>query len=165
MYWGASLPESYQERLPVWSREKVLAECRTERERTDLDGWLVTRRGKNGRPMAEVRMPVVDIRAAGPSCAKELIKYLLKDAERDASTNELRYVDPKLYAQVYKVFSNTRSIYTSKGFWVREEREACCPNCGTEGEWRRFVVGRKELGWNVGHALASLGAFSRRGSP
>jgi hypothetical protein len=99
---------------------------------------LVTRRGKNGRLLPEVLWPVVDIRQCRGDVANELVKYIVKDAERYDS-GKLALVDPEFYSRAYEGMEQLRMIATSRGFWVDDAYVCRCDKCGSTDLERRFV--------------------------
>ena len=100
--WALALPKSYRAKLPVESVAETLAAQEHEWQRQQLAALLVTRRGPHGRQLAQVHVPVIDIREFGTeqkaagSIAAEAAKHLAKN----------------------EACEGVRSIATSPGFWV-----------------------------------------------
>ena len=100
--WAMALPHSYRAKLPVESVQQTLAAQQHPWQRQQLAALLVTRRGPHGRPLAQIHVPVIDIRELGTeqsdagSIADEAAKYL--------SNGE--------------ACEGVRSIASSRGFWM-----------------------------------------------
>lgn len=96
-------------------------------QRDELQRLLVTRR--NGEPLKEVPNPVIDIEKCESGIEHEIIKYLVKDAERDEQ-GRLSF-DADFLARVYRGTEGFRMVQTSRRFWVPMKTAACaCVNCG-----------------------------------
>lgn len=106
---------------------EVLAQQMEEWRRAELQRLLVTRR--NGEPLAEVPNPVLDIRQCYSGVEEEIIKYLVKDAERDKSG--VLVFNEDFLARVYEGTEGARMVQTSRGFWVPMNVKHCaCAKCG-----------------------------------
>jgi hypothetical protein len=134
--WGTAL-RSLGYGLPTRSLEDVLAGCKG-RSRTQLERVLVTRRGFRGKPLQTVDWPVVDVKECFGDVEKELVKYLVKDAEYDGP--ELKLIEPALYARIYQGLEGVRTIATSRGFFERSDRVCACEACGSTRIGRRTVA-------------------------
>jgi hypothetical protein len=121
---------------PTRSVADVVAALDGERRR-QLERVLVTRRGIRARSLTEVDWPVVDIRKCHGDVENELVKYLIKDAERDGSA--LKPVDPALYARVYQGLEGVRTIATSRHFFERSDDPCFCEECGSTRVGRRVA--------------------------
>lgn len=132
MWWGRALI-GLGYRPPHRSLEEVLSGTDSERKRQQLARVLVTRRGPNGRPLDPVPWPVVDVRACYGDVGEELVKYLVKDAERSPD-GALIFIDPELYAAIYVALEGIRTIQTSRGFWTNDDDSEGgilgCEQCG-----------------------------------
>jgi hypothetical protein len=133
--WGTALRKCGYE-PPTRSIEEVLAEHDGMR-RAQLERVLVTRRGSRGKPLRVIDWPVVDVRMCHGDVENELVKYLVKDAEREGG--ELRLIDPVLYARVYQGLEGVRTIATSRHFFERSDRVCACEACGGTRIGRRVV--------------------------
>jgi len=106
----------------------VLASVKEDWRRAELQRLLVTRR--NGEPILEVPNPVIDIVKCYAGIEHEIIKYLVKDAERDG--NGVLVFDDDFLARVYEATEGFRMIQTSRGFWVPIASKTCtCESCGS----------------------------------
>jgi hypothetical protein len=102
----------------------TVLESAQPRQRRELEQLLVHRRG--ARNVDEVDWPIVDIRpAVNVEC--ELIKYLVKDAEREGDV--LALIDPTLFAGIYRGLEKVRAIVTSRNFWPKGDAGRHC-ECG-----------------------------------
>jgi hypothetical protein len=107
---------------------EVLGQVMPEWRRAQLRQYLVERRG--GAPLESVPNPVDDIQECYGGIENELIKYLIKDAERDEHGNLV--FDDAFLACVYEASEGIRMIQTSRGFWVERGTHACsCDECGS----------------------------------
>jgi hypothetical protein len=130
--WGRSL-RKFGYVPPQRALADVLAE-ESDRGARDLQRWLVPRRG--ARTLELVYWPVIDIRQA-VNVERELIKYLVKDAEW--KDGRLEMVDGTLFGGIYKGLERVRTIVTSKHFWTDEKPSCACPECGCTAMSRRLV--------------------------
>jgi hypothetical protein len=122
---------------PTRALGEVLVEAKTERARGQLRRVLVTRRGPNGRALDQVDWPVVDIRPAFGDVEKELVKYLVKDAE--FVNGSLRLADPAAYGLIYEGLEGVRTIATSRHFFPPDDRTCSCSECGSTRLSTRLV--------------------------
>lgn len=141
--WGKALSTSYQHHLVesemVVTVDQVVAEMPASRKRYayQLREWLVTRRGRNGRPLALVWWPVIDVQQIrSAEIGQELCKYLVKDGERD-KRGELKLIDPEVFSRIYAALEATRTICTSRGLLVHDKEGCFCPRCG--GQYRKII--------------------------
>ncbi len=85
---------------------------------------------------------VVDVRAARPDVAHELVKYLTKDWEVEAGT--AKRVKSEVFAQIYDELDGKRMRQSSSGFAMWAVAKVCaCPACGFEAErthWARVEI-------------------------
>ena len=108
---------------------EVLGQEMPEWRRNQLRQRLVTR--KNGAPLEFVPNPVVDIQECYGGVENELIKYLVKDAERDEHGNLL--FDDVFLARVYEGTEGIRMVQTSRRFWIDHGKRTCrCEKCGSQ---------------------------------
>jgi hypothetical protein len=126
--WGQAL-RKHGFLVPVRSIRDVLNEAKSQRSRRQLERVLVTRRGKRGVPLTDVDWPVVDLRACNANVERELVKYLVKDAEIEHG--KLNFIDAKLYARIYEGLEGVRTIATSRHFYVKTDRVCACDKCGS----------------------------------
>lgn len=95
-----------------------------------------------GQDWTAVPRMVVDVRAARPDVAHELVKYLTKDWEVEAGT--AKRVRPEVFAQVYAELDGKRLRQSSSGFAMWAVEKVCaCPACGFEAErthWARVEI-------------------------
>jgi hypothetical protein len=107
---------------------EVLGQVMPEWRRAQLQALLVTRRG--GTPLESVSNPVVDIQECYGDVENELIKYLVKDAERDKHGNLV--FDDEFLARVYEGTEGLRMVQTSRRFWTEIGKRSCaCEKCGS----------------------------------
>jgi hypothetical protein len=107
---------------------EVLGQEMAEWRRKQLSQFLVERRG--GAPLDSVPNPVVDIQECYGGIENELIKYLIKDAERDE--DGALVFDDEFLACVYEGTEGVRMVQTSRGFWVECGKATCaCEECGS----------------------------------
>jgi len=136
-HWGIALVKFGYD-VPTRPTIEILEEENDENRRAELEKLLVTRRGKNGRLLSEVPWPVADIRKCRGDIANELVKYIVKDAERFDS-EKLNLVDPEFYSRAYEGMEQFRMIATSRGFWVDDAYVCRCDKCGSTDLERRFM--------------------------
>jgi hypothetical protein len=134
--WGKALSSSYQRHLVeskmVATVDEVIAGMPDSRKRYayQLREWLVTRRGKDGRPLALVWWPVIDVqKIKSAEIGQELCKYLVKDGEHD-KRGKLQLIDPEVFARIYAALEGTRAICTSRGLLQHDPKGCFCPMCG-----------------------------------
>lgn len=158
--WGNALSRVYQ-------LELVRAECvSTVDEIVDampvarawdgerLRSFLKTRRGKNGRPLAAVWRPVVDVQQVkSGDIPSELCKYLIKDGEKNKK-GEVELLDPKLYAQIYAALERVRAICTARRLLEPVATNCFCQHCG--GVYRRWIEPAPNLPQPTGPPSAQL---------
>lgn len=126
--WGAALLKlGYV--VPLEPMEEVLAGALPQ-SREQLRQWLVTRRGKQGRLLDAIYAPVIDIEQVYGDVENELVKYLLKDMERDPD-GEQKLIAPELFARVYAGLEGVRTVVTSTGFWGKGGSPCKCQTCGS----------------------------------
>ena len=131
--WGRAL-RKFGYALPQRALIDVLADV-SDREARDLQRWLVPRRG--ARTLGLVDWPVIDIRRA-VNVERELIKYLVKDAEwKDGA---LERVGATLFGGMYRGLERVRTIVTSRNFWTDDKSSCACPECGGTTMSRRIVA-------------------------
>jgi len=128
--WGRALSTAYRARLPAVDVRQLIDRQSDLRSRELVRAVLVSRRGADGRSLQQISLPIVHVRH-GRDAEHELIKYLVKDATRDAC-GRLSYVPAEVYAALYAALEGRRTIQTSASFWVREAspREERCAECG-----------------------------------
>jgi len=113
----------------------VLAKVVEEWRRAELQRLLLTRR--NGEPVLVVPNPVIDIEQCYEGIEHEVIKYLVKDAERDE--NGVLLFDEDFLARVYEGTEGFRMLQSSRHFWVPIESNACaCAGCGSTKVTRKI---------------------------
>lgn len=106
---------------------ELLAKEMQEWRRAELQRLLVTRR--NGEPITEVPNPVIDIKQCYSGVEHEIIKYLVKDAERDK--HGVLQFDEDFLARVYEGTEGFRMVQTSRRFWLPMNSKQCtCSKCG-----------------------------------
>jgi hypothetical protein len=148
--WAMALPESYRAQLPVESVQQTLAAQQHPWQRKQLAALLVTRRGPHGRQLAQVHVPVIDIRAFGTqgntatAIAAEAAKYLAKDAEYDSATGQLVW-NAITSARLYEASEGVRSVASSRGFWV-DRVPLPCRDCGASHQLREVRIEKIEPG-------------------
>lgn len=118
------------------------------------------RDGKSG-PVEQCDL-IVDIRAAAPDVARELVKYLTKDWE--ISGEGAKRAAPEVFARVYATLDGKRRRQSSAGLsmWAVEQFNAC-PCCGFErerGHWARIDI---EHGKDEKNVKRRLGRAPRTG--
>lgn len=134
--WGAALCKlGYQ--VPKEPMHEVMQGVQ-ERTRQQLREWLVTRRGDKGRLLSEINAPIVGIEECYGDVENELVKYLIKDIERD-DDGEHRLIEPELFAGVYAGLEGVRTVVTSTGFWGSRKSLCKCERCGSQQTTRERV--------------------------
>lgn len=92
--------------------------------------------------LEDVPKLVVDIRAARPDVAHELVKYLTKDWELTAGG--AKRVAPEVFAELYAELDGKRMRQSSSGLSNFAVAKVCaCPSCGYErerGHWARVDI-------------------------
>jgi hypothetical protein len=125
--WGKALRQlGYA--TPMRAIEKVLAEARSEFAAVQLRRVLASRRGAK-QLLEEVEWPVIDIEEAYGDIERELVKYLVKDAELEEGAMKL--ISPALGALVYEGLEGLRTIATSRHFFENELTACACDQCGS----------------------------------
>jgi len=104
--------------------------------------WLRTRRGANGRALEAVYAPIIDLEEAYGDVERELVKYLIKDAELLDGTMFL--VDPELFARIYEGLEGVRTIVTSRGFFPNRHGTCACEKCGSQNVSRERAKPKAE---------------------
>lgn len=129
--WSRSLSHSYRTCLPRIDVATLLSRVEDVRSIRLMRLVFVSRRGSNGRALADVPLANVSVEA-GRRAEDELIKYLVKDATR-AETGTLEYIEPDLFARLYAALEGRRTIQASARFWVKAEPSdaVSCSECGT----------------------------------
>lgn len=106
---------------------EVLAQEMEEWRRKELQRLLITRR--NGEPLEAVPNPSLDIQKCHEGIEQEIIKYFVKDAERDEQGRLV--FDEDFLARVYEGTEGIRMLQTSGHFWVPISSNPCtCEKCG-----------------------------------
>jgi hypothetical protein len=117
----------------------VLANVVEDWRRAELQRLLVTRR--NGDPVLEVPNPVIDIEKCYEGIEHEIIKYLVKDAERDQ--NGVLLFDEDFLARVYEGTEGFRMLQSSRRFWVPTKSNSCaCTSCGSTKVTRKVEAAK-----------------------
>lgn len=128
--WARSLSAPYRERAPeVDVAELLEATPGGERQRERVRRVLRTRRGRHGRALVRARRPVVDVRRCRHRVERELVKYLVKDAQWVHGT--LVHADPDAFGRLYAALDGRRTVVASRG-WLRRHRLEACPCCDGE---------------------------------
>ena len=112
--WGKALRQLGYD-TPTRPIADVLAGARSEFSAAQLQRVLATRRGAKRLP-EEVAWPVIDIEEAYGNIERELVKYLVKDAELEDGAMKL--IQPELYARIYEGLEGLRTIATSRHFFA-----------------------------------------------
>lgn len=149
--WGQALAKSYQNALvaaecvaTVDELVEALPHSRRRLAETQLRQWLVTRRGRDGRPLALAWRPVLDIRPVrSDAMGAELCKYLVKDGEIDPATGRLQRMDPEVFARIYRALEGRRAITSARGLLEPPISDCYCHHCG--GVFRRRIERAKAL--------------------
>jgi hypothetical protein len=126
--WGNAL-SSLGYATPARPIARVLAEAHGDFARAQLKRALVTRHGKQGRLLSEVRWPVLDLIEADRNVEQELVKYLVKDAELE--DGKLKRIPEELHARIYEGLEGLRTIATSRKLFQDESRTCACDECGS----------------------------------
>ena len=134
--WGQVLV-GFGRTVPPATVDEVLA--RADGHEPQLRAWLVTRRGAKGRPVDTVYRPVVHVEECYGDIENELVKYLVKDLERDDDGTE-KLMDPALFARVYAGLEGVRTIHASTGFFVNRQGSCACQACGSKSTTRERVT-------------------------
>lgn len=126
--WGKALRKlGYS--TPSRPLDRVLGDASTTFAAAQLKRVLVTKRGRKGRPLAEVEWPVVDIQEATGNVERELVKYLVKDAEMEG--DRLQPIPAELFTRIYVGLEGLRAIATSRKLFQEEARSCACDECGS----------------------------------
>jgi hypothetical protein len=80
---------------------------------------------------------VIDIEKCYEGIENEVIKYLVKDAERDE--NGVLLFDEDFLARVYEGTEGFRMVQSSRRFWVPMQSNTCaCAGCGSTKVTRKI---------------------------
>jgi Zn finger protein HypA/HybF involved in hydrogenase expression len=133
--WGAALVELGYE-VPTEPIDEVYAGLEGL-ELQQAQAWLRTRRGTNGRALDAINAPIIDIGETYGDFERELVKYLIKDAELD--NGSLAFVDPTLFAGMYEGLEGLRALQASRGFLPTRKGSCACEKCGSQNVTRSRV--------------------------
>lgn len=126
--WGKAI-RKWAYSPPTRPLGEVLAEANSRRAQAQLKRVLVTRRGEKGRPLAAVDWPVIDIEEATGNVERELVKYLVKDAEMEG--DRLRPIPPELFARIYAGLEGLRALASTRNLLPQEPKTCACDECGS----------------------------------
>lgn len=133
--WGEVLV-GFGRSVPTAPLSEVLAAA--DGHAAQLRRLLVTRRGAKGRALETVYRPVVHVEECYGDIENELVKYLVKDLERDEDGSE-KLMDPALFARVYAGLEGVRTFHASARFWVSRKGSCKCGQCGSKQTTRERV--------------------------
>jgi hypothetical protein len=103
--------------------------------------WLVTRRGKSGRPLVDVFVPIVWVEECYGDIENELVKYLIKDVDQ-AEDGSNKLIEAGLFGRIYEGLEDVRTIQASTGFWRRRSAHCKCERChGTKTRRQKVSKG------------------------
>jgi hypothetical protein len=122
--WGEAL-STVGYKTPSKKLSHLLADLEADFRRQQLERVL---KGRGGQLPRNVYWPVVDLRECYGDVERELVKYLIKDAE--SKHGELGLIDAVLGARIYKALEGVRTIATSRGFMGPEDKRCTCTACG-----------------------------------